>query len=328
LEARADEPPTPPLDPAEPLPAALRAELKGLPAALAEAVAAHLVAAGQLVDSDPDLAWRHAEAAKRRAARLPSVREVAGETAYAAGQYAAALAEFRALKRLTGTSEFTPVMVDCLRALGKYREALDLAEESRAAVRDPSMQVELRIVEAGVRSDMGQTAEARRLLRQLVSRPPAQAGRPALARAFYAYAAAEAVAGDEEAARGAFERAAELDDAGETAALDRLDALDGFSLDLDEAAFFDASDSADGPPEEPEEDGAGEDPAAESSMAATAADGDVVSADEGRGGEGGADGEDAGEDLVAEPSAAGAGADEDAVFADNGRDGEGGADHG
>jgi hypothetical protein len=35
-----------------------------------------------LIDEDPELAYRHAEAARRRAARLPVVREAAAETAY------------------------------------------------------------------------------------------------------------------------------------------------------------------------------------------------------------------------------------------------------
>ena len=62
----------------------------------------HLVVAGQLIEDDPELAYAHAEAARRRAARLPIVREAAAETAYAAGRYAVALSEFRALRRMTG----------------------------------------------------------------------------------------------------------------------------------------------------------------------------------------------------------------------------------
>ena len=64
-------------------------------------VAGHLVLAGELIDTDPELAYRHAEAARRRAARLPIVREAAAETAYAAGRFDVALSEFRALRRMT-----------------------------------------------------------------------------------------------------------------------------------------------------------------------------------------------------------------------------------
>jgi hypothetical protein len=105
----------------------VRAELRGLPKDLAEIVAAHLVVAGRLVDEDPDLAYAHAEAARRRAARLPIVREAAAETAYAAGRYDVALSEFRALRRMTGSPDYLPVMADCERALGRPHNALKLA---------------------------------------------------------------------------------------------------------------------------------------------------------------------------------------------------------
>ena len=59
---------------------AVRAELRGLPKELEAIVAGHLVAAGELIDTDPELAYAHAEAARRRAARLPIVREAAAET--------------------------------------------------------------------------------------------------------------------------------------------------------------------------------------------------------------------------------------------------------
>ncbi len=109
---------------------AVRAELRGLPKELEEIVAGHLVAAGELIDTDPQLAYAHAEAARRRAARLPVVREAAAETAYAAGEYAAALSEYRALRRMTGAPDYLPVMADCERALGNPQRALTLAREA------------------------------------------------------------------------------------------------------------------------------------------------------------------------------------------------------
>ena len=97
---------------------AVRAELRGLPKDLADVVAGHLVLAGELIDTDPELAYGHAEAARRRAARLPIVREATAETAYAAGHFDVALSEFRALRRMTGVADYLPVMADCERALG------------------------------------------------------------------------------------------------------------------------------------------------------------------------------------------------------------------
>ena len=78
----------------------------------------------------PSSAYAHAEAARRRAARLPIVREAAAETAYAAGHYDVALSEFRALRRMTGSHDYLPVMADCERALGRPHNALKLAKEA------------------------------------------------------------------------------------------------------------------------------------------------------------------------------------------------------
>ena len=102
LARKADEPTIPEGVDIRTLHRAVRAELRSLPKDLAETVAGHLVMAGQLIDEDPELAYAHAEAARRRVARLPIVREAAAETAYAAGHYDVALSEFRALRRMTG----------------------------------------------------------------------------------------------------------------------------------------------------------------------------------------------------------------------------------
>ena len=99
LARRRNEPPIPEGVDSRSLHVAVRAELRSLPKDLAEIVAAHLVVAGRLIDDDPEQAYAHAEAARRRAARLPIVREAAAETAYAAGLYDVALTEFRALRR-------------------------------------------------------------------------------------------------------------------------------------------------------------------------------------------------------------------------------------
>ena len=144
--------------------ASVRAELRSLPKDLAEIVAAHLVAAGRLIDDDPELAYAHAEAARRRAARLPIVREAAAETAYAAGRYDVALSEFRALRRMTGSQDYLPVMADCERALGRPHNALKLAREADRLELDPALRVEMIIVEAGARRDLDQDPEARRIL--------------------------------------------------------------------------------------------------------------------------------------------------------------------
>ncbi|RZJ38636.1 MAG: tetratricopeptide repeat protein, partial [Brevundimonas sp.] len=94
-----------------------RQELQGLPDKLAEKVARHLVMAGVLLHEDPELAHKHALAARARAMRVGLVREATGETAYACGNWAEALAEFRAAKRMTGRHSYAPMMADAERAL-------------------------------------------------------------------------------------------------------------------------------------------------------------------------------------------------------------------
>ena len=239
LEAREDEPPVPVLDEDVKMPKGMRAELKSLDLETAREVGAYLMTAGQLIDTDPELAYRHAEAARRRAARLPITREAAAETAYAAGLYEEALSQYKTLRRMTGSPDLIPVTVDCLRAVGRYRDALELADEGTREITDPSMRVELLIVTAGVRVDMGQREEAMRLLRREIDKPTVRHPRLAQARLLYAYSDLLAQSGDMTNARRGFAMAARLDPEGTTAALDRLDEMDGVILDLDEAEFID-----------------------------------------------------------------------------------------
>ena len=88
-------------------------------------MARHLVAAGLLIDSEPKTAYEHTLAARARASRLAVVREAVGEAAYAAGEYAEALAELRAAKRMNGVQDYVAIMADCERALGSPRPGAD-----------------------------------------------------------------------------------------------------------------------------------------------------------------------------------------------------------
>ena len=251
LARKPDEPPVPEDVDTRALHRSVRAELRGLPKELGDIVAAHLVVAGQLIDDDPELAYAHAEAARRRAARLPIVREAAAETAYAAGRYDVALSEFRALRRMTGVDDYLPVMADCERALGRPDAALKLAKQARGLTLDPSLRAEMIIVEAGARSDLGQVAEALRILRAGISasdRPDFP--RQAAARLRFAYADALARNGSADLAREWFAAAAKFDHEQETDAQARLDELDGLVLELDETDLDGGDDlqASDGPP--------------------------------------------------------------------------------
>jgi len=194
------------------------------------------VVAGSLIDDDPELAYAHAEAARRRAARLPIVREAAAETAYAAEHFDVALSEFRALRRMTGTHDYLPVMADCERALGRPQAALKLAKESRGLSLDPAARVEMTIVEAGARADLGQHPEAQRILKQAIDTftDAGKEARMPRARLRYAYADAVLQAGRDVEARHWFVAAAQLDSDAETDAQARVDELDGLRIDFDD----------------------------------------------------------------------------------------------
>ena len=190
-------------------------------------MARYLVAA-DLAD-DPEQGYAYAQAAKRLAARVGVVREACGIVAYRTGRWAEALSELRAARRMTGRDDYLPIMADCERALGRLDRALALVREASTANLDRATQIELRIVESGIRRDQG-LSDAAVLALQV---PELTRGRlrPWSARLFYAYADALLAAGRADEARDAFARAAQADPDGETDAADRLDQLDGIEFD-------------------------------------------------------------------------------------------------
>jgi hypothetical protein len=200
------------------------AQLKGLPEKLANRVARHLVAAGMLVDSNPELAYQHALAARARASRIAVVREATGESAYAAGHYAEALAELRAAKRMNGATAYLPIMADCHRALGKPQDALKLAKSPGVANFGPEAKAEMTIVEAGARRDMDQMDAALRTLElaPLMSKSRA----PWVVRLRYAYADTLEAAGRDQDALAWFHRTYSIDSEELTDAAERAEALE------------------------------------------------------------------------------------------------------
>ena len=169
------------------------------------------------------------------------VRETCGVAAYRAERWADALAEFRAARRITGQGSYLPLMADCERALGRPDRALDIVTGPDAAGLDRQTQIELRIVESGIRRDQG-FPEAGVVALQV---PELTEGRlrPGSARLFYAYADALTDAGRADEARYWFARAAAADTGGETDAAERADDLDMLMFD-----DLGPDDDADGPP--------------------------------------------------------------------------------
>lgn len=207
------------------LPRSVREELRTMSRDAAETVSRHLVMSARHLDEDPQLAWEHAKVAVGRGGRLAVVREAAAVAAYRAGDYAAALAQFRAARRISGSDAYWPIMADCERGLGRPERALTMAGAPEAARLDRDGQVEMRIVAAGARRDLGQLDAA---VVTLQCRELAAPDRTSWsARLKFAYADALAAAGRQAEAREWFERAAAADREEETEAAERVAELDG-----------------------------------------------------------------------------------------------------
>jgi hypothetical protein len=226
-----DATPDPPIDSevtGEELDEEMLAGLGSLSGGLAKRVAQHLVMAGMLLDEDPEQAYEHAQAARRRTARVGVVREVVGVTAYAAGKYAEALAEFRAARRITGSDAYLPMMADCERGLGRPRRALELARDPAVERLDPGERIEMLIVAAGARRDLGEIDAA--VVSLQVPELRSTSTEDWVARLRYAYADALEAAGRRDDAARWFGRAAEADVDALTDAAERAVAL-GSSTD-------------------------------------------------------------------------------------------------
>ncbi|MGB9249079.1 MAG: tetratricopeptide repeat protein [Mycobacterium sp.] len=201
----------------------VRRELSTLDRANADAVARHLVAAGELIDEDPEAALSHARAARVRSGRIAAVREAVGIAAYQCGDWSQAISELRAARRMGSKSPLLPLIADCERGLGRPERALELARGPEAAKLTGGEADEMRIVTAGARADLGQLEQALTVL-STPQLDPAQTG-TTTARLFYAYADTLLALDRPEEALQWFLHAAEADVEGVTDAEDRVSEL-------------------------------------------------------------------------------------------------------
>lgn len=217
---RSSGPPLPAQIEAKQLAPEIRGELTTLDKATADYVARHLVAAGELLEDDPQAALEHARAARARSGRIAAVREAVGIAAYYCGDWAQALAELRAARRMGSRSALLPLIADCERGVGRPERAIELARTPEAEALTGDDADELRIVVAGARSDLGQYEQA---LAVLASPPqdPARTGSTA-ARLAYAYADTLLALERSDEALQWFLRAAAADVDGVTDAEDRV----------------------------------------------------------------------------------------------------------
>lgn len=131
-------------------------QLSPLNKEVAEKVARHLVMAGNLVDVDPEEAYKHAQAALKLAWRIDVVREAVALTAYASGRYHEALREVRTVRRMSGLDVLRTVEADAERGLGRPEKAIEIINATDVSALDPSEAVELAIVASGARADLGE----------------------------------------------------------------------------------------------------------------------------------------------------------------------------
>ncbi|TXI41874.1 MAG: tetratricopeptide repeat protein [Mycobacterium sp.] len=216
-------PAIPPTIEAKQLAPEIRRELSTLDRSTADTVARHLVAAGELIDEDPEAALAHAQAARARSGRIAVVREAVGVAAYHCGDWAQALSEFRAARRMGSKSQLLPLIADCERGVGRPERAIELARSAEAAELGGDDAEEMRIVAAGARADLGQLDQALALLSSPLP-DPARTGTTA-ARLFYAYAETLLALGRGDDALQWFIHAAAADLDGVTDAEDRVSEL-------------------------------------------------------------------------------------------------------
>ncbi|MGV0740361.1 tetratricopeptide repeat protein [Mycobacterium syngnathidarum] len=201
----------------------VRRELVTLDKTTADFVARHLVMAGKHLDEDPETALAHARAARNRAGRIAVVREAVGIAAYHSGDWAQALAELRAARRMGSKSALLPMIADCERGVGRPERALELARSDEAAALTGDDAEELRIVTAGARSDLGQLEQALAIL-STPQLDPTKVG-PTSARLFYVYADTLLALGRTDEALQWFVHAEQADTDGITDAEDRITEL-------------------------------------------------------------------------------------------------------
>jgi tetratricopeptide (TPR) repeat protein len=213
-------PPIPASVEAKQLAPEVRSELTTLDKSTADTVARHLVAAGELLDEDPQAALAHAQAARNRSGRIAAIREAVGIAAYYCGDWAQALSEFRAARRMGSKSQLLPLIADCERGVGRPERAIELARSPEATQLTGDDADEMRIVAAGARADLGHLDQAMAVL----SSPPLDPSRTGdtAARLFYAYAETLLALGRTDDALQWFVHSAAADIDGVTDAEDRI----------------------------------------------------------------------------------------------------------
>lgn len=142
----------------------VRVQLKTLTAENAEMVARHLAMVSLLINDDPQFAHKHALAASRRASRLAVVHETLGLTAYATGDFALALRELLTHRRLSGSNDQLPIIVDSERGMGRPERALEAVAGVDRSKLPVGVRINLAVALSGARLDLSQAKLAKQEL--------------------------------------------------------------------------------------------------------------------------------------------------------------------
>ena len=129
-----------------------------------EAVAAYF-------EGDFKEAIRLGDQSKHMALRSGSAREFLGLAHYQVGNWAEAIKELAAFKRITGSTDQNHVLADSYRAMGKPAKALELCEEVLGSRPPEQIGFEASIVAASALADMNRVDDAIKWLESLDMQP-------------------------------------------------------------------------------------------------------------------------------------------------------------
>jgi hypothetical protein len=170
----------------------------------ADEVALALSVGGDAIDLDrSDVALEVLAWAKDAAPRVAAVREAYGVARYLAEDWAGALTELQAYRRMSGRVDQNHLVADCLRALGREPDRIIEPLEERLADDDVAedRRAEAVIVWAATLADGGDVAGGRAVLRRHLGRAGAEDAAHDLRVRVLAAELAERAGDDEEARR-------------------------------------------------------------------------------------------------------------------------------
>ena len=173
---------------------------------LDDVAVAMTLATRALEDDAPEDAIRYVVWCKDAAPRSPSVRETLAIALYLSGEYARALSELRAYRRLSGAQDQDHLIADCLRATGRSVAEVGAVVEGMLASDAPAdRRLEAVLVWAGAVADAGDLVAAHAALRRADRELVAAAGPEARDRLTFVVGDLADRAGDHERAVRAFE---------------------------------------------------------------------------------------------------------------------------